>query len=123
MQFRGICTLKFSYFLPTRLLFGFGVLDALGAEAQGLGATKVLVVTDKVMVKTGIVQKVTERLGRTSFDVYDEVEPEPKVEVAQAVADQVRSASYDLVIGVGGGSSMDMAKVAAGFATNNGSAL
>jgi alcohol dehydrogenase len=113
--------LKFSYFLPTKLSFGFDTIRTVGAEAQALGTTKALVVTDKVMVKTGIAQRVTDNLG-VGFDVYDEVEAEPRIEVAQAVADRVRSGAYDLVVGVGGGSSMDMAKVAAGLATNKGPA-
>jgi alcohol dehydrogenase class IV len=113
--------LKFSYFLPTKLTFGFGAIDAIGNEAKALGATSILVVTDKVMVKTGIVKKVTERLG-AKYDVFDEVEAEPRIEVAQAVADRSRSQTYDLVVGIGGGSAMDMAKVAAGFATNEGDA-
>jgi alcohol dehydrogenase len=113
--------LKFSYFLPTKLSFGFDTVRTVGAEAQALGTTKALVVTDKVMVKTGIAQRVTDNLG-VGFDVYDEVEAEPRIEVAQAVADRVRSGAYDLVVGVGGGSSMDMAKVAAGLATNKGPA-
>ncbi|MDE1858491.1 MAG: iron-containing alcohol dehydrogenase [Thaumarchaeota archaeon] len=113
--------MKFSYFLPTKLSFGFGALEEIGPEARALSATKALVVTDKVMVKTGIVQRVTERLG-VGFDVHDDVEAEPRIEVAQGVADRVRAGSYDLVVGVGGGSSMDMAKVAAGFATNQGAA-
>ena len=113
--------MKFSYFLPTKLSFGYGALENLGAEAKALGATRALVVTDRVMVKTGIVQRVTDRLGG-GFDVYDGVEAEPRIEVAQEVSDRVRSASYDLVVGVGGGSSMDMAKVAAAFATNQGQA-
>ncbi len=113
--------MKFSYFLPTKLSFGFGAIGSVGAEAKGLGGSRALVVTDKVMVKTGIVDRVTERLG-TRFDVFDEVEAEPRIEVAQAVAERARGAKYDLVVGVGGGSSMDMAKVAAGFATNEGPA-
>ena len=114
--------LKFSYFLPTKLTFGFGSVDALGEEAKALGATKALVVTDKVMVKVGIAQKVADRLGGVRSEVFDEVEAEPRIEVAEAVADKSRSAGYDLVVGVGGGSSMDMAKVAAAFATNPGGA-
>ena len=113
--------MKFSYFLPTKLSFGFGSVEGVGAETKGLGSTKALVVTDRIMVKTGIVQKVTDRLT-IPFEVFDEVEAEPKIEVAQTVADRVRSRPYDLVIGVGGGSSMDMAKVAAGFASNEGTA-
>jgi len=114
--------LKFSYFLPTKLSFGFGSVDGVGAEARDLGASRALVVTDKVMVKAGIVEKVTNRLGGIPFDIFDDVEAEPRIEVAQSVADRVRSRPYDLVIGVGGGSSMDMAKVAAGFASNEGPA-
>ena len=114
--------MKFSFFLPTKLSFGYGTVGTVGAEARGLSASRALVVTDKVMVKTGIAQRVTEGLGGVAFDVYDEVEAEPRIEVAQGVADRVRSGSYDLVVGVGGGSSMDMAKVAAGLATNQGAA-
>ena len=113
--------MKFSYFLPTRLTFGFGTVEGVGIEARGLESTNALIVTDRVMLKTGAVKKVTDRLA-IPFEVFDEVEAEPKIEVAQAVADRVRSKAYDVVIGVGGGSSMDMAKVAAGFATNGGSA-
>jgi alcohol dehydrogenase class IV len=114
--------LKFSYFLPTKLSFGFGTVMNVGSEAKGLGATNALVVSDKVMVKTGIVERVTEHLEGIRFKVFDGVEAEPRIEVAQAVADRMRSGGYDLVVGVGGGSSMDMAKVAAGFATNPGEA-
>lgn len=120
--FHNIRVLKFSYFLPTKLTFGFGAIDGIGSEAKALGASRALVVTDKVMVKTGIVRRVTERLDGVEFDVFDDVEAEPRIEVAQAVADSARSQRYNLVVGVGGGSSMDMAKVAAGFATNEGKA-
>jgi len=113
--------MKFSFFLPTKLSFGFGSVEGVGAEARGLGSTSALIVTDKVMLKTGTVRNVTDRLD-IPFEIYDGVEAEPKIEVAQAVADAVRSKPYDLVIGVGGGSSMDMAKVAAGFASNDGAA-
>jgi len=114
--------LKFSYFLPTKLTFGFGSVDGIGSEAKGLGASKALVVTDKVMVKTGTVDRVLSKMEGVSTQVYDEVEPEPRIEVAQGVADAVRAGNYDLVVGIGGGSSMDMAKVASGLATNPGEA-
>lgn len=114
--------MKFSYFLPTKLSFGFGSVAGAGSEATALGASSVLVVTDRMMVKTGIAKRVADSLHGVKPDVYDGVEAEPRIEVAQAVAERVRSANYDLVVGVGGGSSMDMAKVAAGFATNPGPA-
>lgn len=113
--------MNFSHYLPTKIVFGFGSLDGLGNEVSALRATKALIVTDKVMVKTGIVDKVASRLG-IGHDVFEDVEPEPRIEVAEAVAAKVRSDRYDAVIGVGGGSPMDMAKVAAGFSTNEGPA-
>jgi alcohol dehydrogenase len=114
--------LKFSYYLPTKLSFGFGAVESMGAEAKMLNASRALLVTDKVMVKTGIAGRVAEQLGDLKYDVFEDVEAEPRIEIAQAVADRVRASPYDLVVGVGGGSSMDMAKVAAGFASNQGHA-
>jgi alcohol dehydrogenase class IV len=109
--------------MPTKLSFGFGSLAGLGDEARTLGGSKALLVTDKVMVKTGTVDRVVGCLGEVGHEIFDEVEPEPRIEVADAVASRVRSGGFDLVVGVGGGSSMDMAKVAAGFATNDGPAV
>ena len=114
--------MNFSYHLPTKILFGFGSLEGLGEEVEGLGAKKLLLVTDKVMEKTGIVSKVSARLDGLSYDVFDDVEPEPRLEVAEGVAQKVRNSPYDLVLGLGGGSSLDMAKLAAGLATNEGDA-
>ena len=114
--------MNFTYFLPTKVVFGFGSLAGLGAEVKALKATRTLVVTDKVMVKTGTVQKVVSEMPGTSTEVFDDVEAEPRLEVADAVAQKVRGGRYDLVVGVGGGSSMDMAKLAAAFATNPGPA-
>ncbi|MDG7010861.1 MAG: iron-containing alcohol dehydrogenase [Nitrososphaerota archaeon] len=112
--------MTFSFYLPTKVVFGFGSLDALSAETKALSANRPLIVTDRVMIKTGIVEKVTAKLGDVRTEVFDGVEAEPKLEVAEAVADRVRRGSFDAVVGVGGGSSMDMAKVAAAFATNPG---
>src|SRR5713226_1139174 len=114
--------MNFSYYLPTKILFGFGSLDGLGEEVEGLGAKKALLVTDKVMEKTGIVSKVSARLDGLNYDIFDDVEPEPRVEVAERVAKKVRSSPYDLILGLGRGSSLDMAKLAAGLATNEGEA-
>ncbi len=114
--------MNFSYYLPTKILFGYGSLEGLGKEVEGLGAKKALLVTDRVMEKTGIVAKVTARLGGLEYDTFDDVEPEPGIEVAEKVGGTVRSSPYDLVLGLGGGSSLDMAKLAAGLATNEGDA-
>ena len=117
-----LAPVNFTHFLPTKITFGYGCADKLGEEARSFGGSKVLFVTDEMMVKTGLLEKATSKLGGLHYDVFDEVEPEPRIEVAEAVAEKMRSGRYDMAIGLGGGSSMDMAKVAAAFATNSGSA-
>jgi alcohol dehydrogenase class IV len=114
--------MNFSYYLPTKILFGFGSLDNLKSEVEAQGAKNALIVTDKVMVKTGALGKLASRLDGIGQDTFDEVEPEPRIEVAEKVGEKVRRSPYDIVIGLGGGSSIDMAKIAAGLATNKGSA-
>ncbi|MEM3671380.1 MAG: iron-containing alcohol dehydrogenase [Thermoprotei archaeon] len=114
--------MNFSFYLPTRIVFGRGSLSSLGEEAKRLNAAKALVVTDKTMVSTGILDKVLSQLGPLGYTVFDAVEAEPRIEVAEQVAAAVRGSEFNLVIGVGGGSSLDMAKVAACMATNPGSA-
>jgi alcohol dehydrogenase class IV len=102
------------------VIFGSGSIDSLTAEVQRLKCDKVLVVTDKVMVKTGIASKAVTKLAGIESDVFDDVEAEPRVEIAEAVTEKVRKSECDLVVGVGGGSVLDMAKLAAGTATNYG---
>jgi len=114
--------LNFSYYLPTRILFGFGSLEGLGKEVEDLGAKSVFFVTDKVIEKTGTAAKVLGHIKGVKHDIFDEIEPEPKIEVAERIAAGVRSSDYDLVVGLGGGSSLDMAKLAAALATNDGPA-
>ncbi|MDG6947641.1 MAG: iron-containing alcohol dehydrogenase [Nitrososphaerota archaeon] len=114
--------MNFSYYLPTRIVFGFGALQSLQKEASQFNTAKALLVTDRVMVKTGVVERVVKALGEATVEVYDGVEAEPRIEVAQSVGERVRQGGYGLVVGVGGGSCMDMAKVAAGLATNPGPA-
>ncbi len=105
--------------LPKRVVFGDGVDEKIGAEAKALGATKALVVTDETMVRAGLIEKVTGPLNETiEVDIFDEVESEPTLEAAQKVAMAARATKYNLVVGVGGGSVLDMAKVASAAATN-----
>lgn len=114
--------MNFSFHVPTRIVFGVGGLSGLSEEVKRLGGSKIYIVTDKTIVQTGILEKVTSNLGSVKYEVFDRVEPEPRIEVAEEVAQGVRGSNYDIVLGVGGGSSLDMAKVAACLATNDGPA-
>jgi len=98
------------YFRSPRLIvFGEDALDYL-TELEGKRA---FVVTDKTLAKLGILETVLQKLkdGQKEVDFFDEVTPEPPDQVAQACAKQVRAFNPDLIIGLGGGSVLDVAKV------------
>ncbi|PXF52341.1 MAG: alcohol dehydrogenase [Candidatus Methanophagaceae archaeon] len=105
--------------LPKRVVFGSGIADKIGGEAKLLGAKRALIVTDETMEKKGLCDKVEKPLREVleEVEVFDKVESEPTL----AIADEVVRASknnYDLVVGIGGGSVLDMAKVASAAAAN-----
>lgn len=117
---------KVSQFLsPNKTLLGKGVVQQLGKEVSALGGHKVLVVTDPGVLKAGmieIVEKVLVSEG-IKMGLFDKVEPEPPVRIVDACAQTITEGAYDLVIGVGGGSALDVAKGAAAVAPNKGKVL
>lgn len=98
--------------LPARVVFGVGSLDILGDEAGKVGAGNALIVTDPGVYKAGLIDPVRERLSKAglSVDVFSEAEPEPTATRLNAIAKELGQGSYDLLVGIGGGSSMDTAK-------------
>jgi len=110
----------YSFQLPKKVLFGVKASENVGLEAKALGGKVALLVTDGNMVKMGISGKIEEALVKEGLtvDVFNKVEPEPVIEVAETVAEAVRKRRYNIVVGVGGGSVLDMAKVAAIALTN-----
>ncbi len=104
---------------PTRIVFGSGVARELKAEAERAGGDdRPLVVTDKGLAATGIVDKVLADFPRAL--VFDEVESNPRHTTVNRAGEMARSMAPKLVIGLGGGSSLDAAKAVALLATNPG---
>jgi alcohol dehydrogenase class IV len=100
---------------PNRLIFGCGAIDKIGEEAAKLGERKALLVGDEVIAKLGILERVATKLSSTGFtvDSYTDIEPEPHLETAEALYEFGAGRDTSVIIGVGGGSVMDMAKLAA----------
>jgi len=105
-----------------KVLFGFGAAEMVGIEAKELGGKHGLIVTDKIIEKLGYVDKVKKLLQKKGIevDVFNETKPEPSLEMAERMAEVARAGGYDLVIGLGGGSVLDIAKVASMAVTNPG---
>ncbi|MGP3685040.1 bifunctional acetaldehyde-CoA/alcohol dehydrogenase [Streptomyces sp. IBSNAI002] len=98
--------------VPPKIYFERNSIRYLG-EMEGI--SRVSIVTDKTMVALGFVQKVTDilqaREGSVAVQVIDNVEPNPELSTVQAGAAMMREFEPDTIIGLGGGSPMDAAKI------------
>ena len=105
----------FEFVLPTKIRYGAGMLTVLGEELQILKAKKAMVITDKGLVKTGMVNKVSGLLGaeKIEFTVYDEIGANPKDYEVEACAQRAKEKAVDTLIAFGGGSPIDAAKAVA----------
>jgi alcohol dehydrogenase len=111
--------------VPTDIHFGFGMLKTLPQRIQALGGTKALVVTDPGVRAAGIVDRVIEVLSASPLGcvVYDRVTADSGVRLITEAAQIMKSEKADVVVGIGGGSSLDTSKAVAALATNPGSIL
>ncbi|MDG0968542.1 MAG: iron-containing alcohol dehydrogenase, partial [Porticoccaceae bacterium] len=82
---------------------------------NGMGLKAPLIITDKVMVQLGYIERIKQALNDANIivDVVDDTVPEPTVASIQAGVDKVRNGHFDCVIGFGGGSPIDSAKAIA----------
>jgi alcohol dehydrogenase class IV len=95
-----------------QLLFGRGAADQLGDCAGRLGARRVLVITDRSLVEAGVVEPIRESLAKADIavELFDGGAPEPPITcVTEAVA-AANKFRPDVLLGLGGGSNMDIAK-------------
>lgn len=107
---------------PQVVYLGSDALQKLGPEAKELGAKRVMLIADKGIVAAGIAQKVLDQLQGSGLEVYlySEFEPSPSLASINACAKEVRERKIDLLVGVGGGSSIDVCKSTAILGTNPG---
>jgi hydroxyacid-oxoacid transhydrogenase len=106
----------------TPIKFGPGSVRDAGWELKRLGVTRAMLCSDPGVVATGITDGVLEsiRAEGIEVDVFSEVRVEPSDESFQVAADAAVAGGYDGFVGVGGGSSIDTAKVADLIATHGG---
>jgi alcohol dehydrogenase len=116
--------MNFNMFLSGRISFGPGVSSQVGLQARKLGASRAVLVTDKTMEDLGLAEKIADHLTDAGVEtcLFTGVEAEPSVETTDAVAQLARQQDCQLVVGLGGGSSMDVAKAVSILITNEGSA-
>ncbi len=110
---------------PTRIQFGAGTVNDLGTTVKDFNGTNVLLVVDPGLVKAGLLSRLTSPLKKAKipFTVYDKIDPEPGLKLADKGKKIAKKAGCDCVVGAGGGSAMDVAKAIAILLTNGGKAV
>jgi alcohol dehydrogenase class IV len=112
---------------PSRIWFGAQASERIQECVQELGirAGPALLVTDAVVDRLNLAAGVADGLAGVGFELhrFAEIPGEPSVEVADQAVSLARRFSPALVIGVGGGSVLDVAKLSAALARNPGSVL
>ncbi len=105
-----------------QVVFGTGALSRLGALARDLGATRVLLVTDPGVRTAGHVERAQACLEqeRIRVSIFDEVEQNPGEHHVDRGLEFARRNPPDCIIGLGGGSAMDVAKGINFLLTNGG---
>lgn len=115
-NFRAITEIRFpGCRTDGKVKLGLGVLDSIGQEARALGGHQALLIADPVLKTINKLSYVVKLLEKEGLDVscYTDISPEPDINTLDAVEKEARGVQYDIVIGIGGGSTMDLAKIAA----------
>lgn len=99
---------------------GKGAINAVVEEIQARNAKKAFVCSDPDLVKFNVTAKVTNLLEKANipFELYTNIKPNPTIENVQTGVKAFKNSNADIIVAVGGGSSMDTAKAIAIIATN-----
>lgn len=103
----------FEFFAPTKVMFGQNLVEDTGSEAEALGGTCAMIITDKGVHEAGLVDKVRQSLEDSSLDlveIFTDVPVNSEVEICVAIAEIGLANDVDTLVSVGGGSVIDTAK-------------
>ena len=115
---------SFNYFQPTEIVFGKGRVSEAGKIASRYGKNCVLVTVPEFGAVAPLYKRVKESLKEAGMNVahFDGVIPNPTTDIVTAGANMAKEIKSDVIIGLGGGSSMDTAKLIAVEASHEGTA-
>jgi len=104
-----------TFIVPGPIVFGAGAVETVGKRIAQLASCAAVITGRNAMRRTGILDRLVSTLADVGVDAraFDEVPPEPTYDAVDATTVFVRSVAADVVIGLGGGSVMDVAKVVA----------
>ncbi|BBO81697.1 alcohol dehydrogenase [Desulfosarcina ovata subsp. sediminis] len=111
----------FQFTLPTKVIYKPGAIEELGAVLADIHVAKALIVTDPGLTAAGYVEPIEKILdqAQVAYRVFNDVEPNPSVETVEKGVSVYADLDYQVVIALGGGSPMDVAKTVAVRVTND----
>lgn len=111
----------FLFATTAQILCESGSAARLAELCKERGASRVMIVTDPGITKLGMLDSITPGFAKAgvAYEIFDEVQADPPEAVVMAAVEQGRAMQADLVVGFGGGSSMDVAKLVAFLAHPN----
>ena len=105
----------FEFKMPTKVIYGIGILKNIEGAIRRFGKRRAILVTDEVLVKTGPVDKVKKGFLKTNIKIactFDKVPPNSTIDSVEKCAAKAKKHKCNMLIAVGGGSVIDTAKVA-----------
>jgi choline dehydrogenase len=114
-----------SFEVPTVVKHAPGAISCLADQVKALGGQRPMLVTDKGLVRAGLLDEATKvlRAGGVDYVLFDGVVPNPGIKLVDDAAEMYKAEGCDCLIGFGGGSPMDTAKSVGVVAVNGGSIL
>lgn len=115
--FESILNMRTTWSFSTagRLTFGAGAVKTIGEYAAARAYQKCLLVTDKILIEAGVVDRCEEPLRneKIDYEIFSGGEAEPSIQAAEAGIQVARDFQPDAIVGIGGGSNLDLAKYVA----------
>jgi lactaldehyde reductase len=104
--------MSIKYVLNETSYFGKGAREELSGEIKKRGFKKVFLVSDKSLVEAGVTAKIEQVLQKADipYDLYDEIKPNPTIKNVTDGVEACKASNADVIVAVGGGSSIDTAK-------------
>jgi alcohol dehydrogenase class IV len=111
------------FWAPRTIVTGAGCANEVGKQAKSLGGSRALLVTDKGIRAIGLVDQVLRSMETSglSVEAFDDVPREPEMSFVESGLEVFKKSQCDVVVALGGGSPMDVAKAVAVLATSGGS--
>ncbi|WP_042346961.1 iron-containing alcohol dehydrogenase [Bacillus massiliigorillae] len=105
---------------PTQITYGLGAINQLRPIIEQQDFKSALIITDRGIIQTGLVEQIISQLDNIQYAVFGETKPNPTVTNCNEAVKTLSEIKADVVVAMGGGSSIDVAKAVCLLATNEG---